>query len=71
MDAIGSNPIMYTKIVRCILIFGEYGKALVLSRNIPSIILRMNNVRGYYRPTILMLHAKKKKKKVFWFRVVF
>ena len=44
MDAIGSNPIMYTKIVRCILIFGEYGKALVLSRNIPSIILWMNNV---------------------------
>ena len=54
---------MHIKNVRCILIFGEHGKARVVSRNIPSIILRMNNVRGYYRPTILMLHAKKKKKK--------
>ena len=44
MDAIGSNPIMYIKNVRCVLIFGEHGKAHVVSHNIPSIILWMNNV---------------------------
>ena len=65
MDAIGSNHIMNIKKVRCILIFGEHGKTHVVSRNILSIILRMNNVRGYYRPTILMLHVIKKKKKKF------
>lgn len=60
MDAIGSNPIMYIKNVRCISIFGEPGKAHVVSRNIPSIILRMNNVRGYYGQLYLCFMQKKK-----------